>query len=71
MSKLRAAHAADEDTTRSGIDVLSGGVGDMAELGIFEAFKVCTVVQCIQFHNCVRITVRMCGIASSVSLLST
>lgn len=40
VSKLRAGHAADEDTTRSGIDVLTGGVGDMSKLGIFEAFKV-------------------------------
>lgn len=40
VSKLRAGHAADEDTTRNGIDVLTGGVGDMSKLGIFEAFKV-------------------------------
>ncbi len=40
VSKLRAGHAANEDTTRSGIDVLTGGVGDMSKLGIFEAFKV-------------------------------
>ena len=43
VSKLRAAHAADEDTTRSGVDVLTGGVGDMAQLGIFEAFKVISI----------------------------
>ena len=40
MSKLRAAHAAEEDSTRTGVDVLTGGVGDMAELGIYESFKV-------------------------------
>ena len=39
VSRLRADHAADEQGSRSGIDVLTGGVGDMSSLGIFEAFK--------------------------------
>ncbi len=39
LSQLRAAHAAD-DATRMGVDVLKGKMGDMKELGIFEAFKV-------------------------------
>lgn len=40
LSQLRAAHAAD-DSTRMGVDVLHGKMGDMKDLGIFEAFKVC------------------------------
>lgn len=40
VSKLRASHAEDENGTKSGIDVLTGGVGDMSKLGIYEAFKV-------------------------------
>lgn len=39
LSQLRAAHAAD-DTTRMGVDVIAGKMGDMQQLGIFEAFKV-------------------------------
>lgn len=39
VSQLRAAHASD-DTNRSGVDVIEGRMGDMQELGIFEAFKV-------------------------------
>ncbi|XP_024377703.1 T-complex protein 1 subunit beta [Physcomitrium patens] len=38
VSQLRAAHS--EDGCRSGIDVISGEVGDMEKLGIYEAFKV-------------------------------
>lgn len=50
VSKLRAAHAADEDGTRSGIDVLTGGVGDMTKLGIYEAFKVSLFEIFIMYH---------------------
>jgi T-complex protein 1 subunit beta len=39
VSQLRAAHAHDQ-ATHAGVDVISGGVGDMSQLGIFEAFKV-------------------------------
>ncbi|KAG6499425.1 hypothetical protein ZIOFF_039212 [Zingiber officinale] len=38
ISQLRAEHH--KDTTNAGIDVISGGVGDMENLGISEAFKV-------------------------------
>eukprot|EP00245_Coleochaete_scutata_P007577 TRINITY_DN23037_c0_g1_i1.p1 TRINITY_DN23037_c0_g1~~TRINITY_DN23037_c0_g1_i1.p1 ORF type:complete len:572 (-),score=128.89 TRINITY_DN23037_c0_g1_i1:628-2217(-) len=38
VSQMRAAHF-NEDST-AGIDVITGGVGDMDTLGIFEAFKV-------------------------------
>ncbi|XP_024374845.1 T-complex protein 1 subunit beta isoform X2 [Physcomitrium patens] len=38
VSQLRAAHSA--DGCRSGIDIISGKVGDMEKLGIYEAFKV-------------------------------
>lgn len=41
VSQLRAAHATGEaGSCRAGVDVLAGRVGDMQELGIFEAFKV-------------------------------
>jgi len=39
ISQLRAAHAAD-GATASGVDVITGGVGDMGKLGIFESFRV-------------------------------
>lgn len=39
VSQLRAGHAKDAQT-RIGVDVIAGAVGDMSELGIFEAFKV-------------------------------
>ena len=39
VSQLRAAHAHDP-ASRLGVDVLSGGAGDMDKLGIFESFKV-------------------------------
>lgn len=39
ISQLRASHAHDPQS-RLGVDVLSGGAGDMDRLGIFEAFKV-------------------------------
>ncbi|RWW26861.1 hypothetical protein BHE74_00022003 [Ensete ventricosum] len=38
ISQLRAEHH--KDTTNAGIDVISGGVGDMDKLGISESFKV-------------------------------
>ncbi|KAI3425807.1 hypothetical protein D9Q98_007782 [Chlorella vulgaris] len=40
VSQLRAAHAAEPDASNAGVDVTIGGVGDMQQLGIFEAFKV-------------------------------
>ena len=39
VSQLRASHAHDVGS-RLGVDVLSGGAGDMDSLGIFESFKV-------------------------------
>ena len=39
ISQLRAAHAADSATS-SGVDVITGGVGDMGKLGIYESFRV-------------------------------
>ena len=39
ISQLRASHAHDAHS-RLGVDVLSGGAGDMSKLGIFESFKV-------------------------------
>lgn len=39
ISQLRAAHAADS-ATASGVDVITGGVGDMSKLGIYESFRV-------------------------------
>jgi hypothetical protein len=54
ISQLRAAHA--EDNTRMGVDVVLGKAGDMADLGIYECYRVsmanapccltCTVVIC-------------------------
>lgn len=41
ISQLRAAHAADSGTA-SGVDVITGGVGDMSKLGIYESFRVST-----------------------------
>ena len=41
ISQLRASHAHDAKS-RLGVDVLTGGAGDMNELGIFESFKVRT-----------------------------
>ncbi|EFJ28920.1 hypothetical protein SELMODRAFT_171093 [Selaginella moellendorffii] len=38
VSRLRAEHS--KEDCMSGIDVLTGGVGDMEQLGIYEAFKV-------------------------------
>ncbi|CAM6094900.1 unnamed protein product [Calypogeia fissa] len=38
VSKLRAAHF--NSDSRAGIDVITGAVGDMETLGIYEAFKV-------------------------------
>lgn len=40
ISQLRAAHA--EDDTRMGVDVVLGKAGDMADLGIYECFRVST-----------------------------
>ena len=37
---MRASHAADPDTSAAGVDVVTGGVGDMHTQGIYEAFKV-------------------------------
>ena len=39
ISQLRASHAHDA-RSRLGVDVLTGGAGDMDKLGIFESFKV-------------------------------
>ena len=39
---MRARHV-EGDGGRSGVDVLLGQVGDMEELGIFEAFRVSTM----------------------------
>ena len=39
ISQLRASHAHDAKS-RLGVDVLTGGAGDMDKLGIFESFKV-------------------------------
>lgn len=41
ISQLRASHAHDAKS-RLGVDVLTGGAGDMDKLGIFESFKVHT-----------------------------
>ena len=38
ISQLRAAHA--EQDTRMGVDVVLGKAGDMAELGIYECYRV-------------------------------
>lgn len=38
VAQLRADHQ--EDDTKNGIDVITGAVGNMEELGIYEAFKV-------------------------------
>ena len=43
VSQMRAAHASEADT-RAGVDVVRGMTGDMQELGIYEAFKVCARV---------------------------
>jgi T-complex protein 1 subunit beta len=41
VSQMRAAHAAAPDAAVAcGVDVTSGGVGDMSQRGVFEAFKV-------------------------------
>eukprot|EP00775_Hariotina_reticulata_P002255 gene2255-2567_t len=40
VATLRAAHGADPQGTRMGVDVIAGAAGDMAQLGIFESFKV-------------------------------
>lgn len=40
VSQMRASVAADPDGATAGVDVLIGGVGDMRERGVFEAFKV-------------------------------
>jgi len=41
VSQLRAAHGASGTShSRTGVDILTGEVGDMMECGIFEAFKV-------------------------------
>jgi chaperonin GroEL (HSP60 family) len=40
VATLRAAHGADPQSTRMGVDVIAGAAGDMAQLGIFESFKV-------------------------------
>ncbi|GFR42873.1 hypothetical protein Agub_g3864 [Astrephomene gubernaculifera] len=39
VTNLKAAHGADPDS-RMGVDVVRGEAGDMAELGIYEAFRV-------------------------------
>ena len=38
VAQLRAQHA--DTSTHAGVDVLTGGVGDMGELGIYESFRV-------------------------------
>lgn len=38
VSQLRAAHS--DENSRMGLDVITGTVGDMEELGIYESFKV-------------------------------
>ncbi|PSC74428.1 T-complex 1 subunit beta [Micractinium conductrix] len=40
VSQMRAAHSANPDGTTAGVDVVTGGLGDMQQLGILEAFKV-------------------------------
>lgn len=40
VSQMRAAVAADPDGATAGVDVVSGGAGDMRARGIYEAFKV-------------------------------
>lgn len=40
VATLRAAHGADPESTRMGVDVIVGGAGDMSQLGIFESFRV-------------------------------
>lgn len=40
VSTLRAAHGADPNNTRMGVDVLAGAAGDMSQLGIYESYKV-------------------------------
>jgi len=40
VATLRAAHGADPQGSRMGVDVIAGAAGDMAQLGIFESFKV-------------------------------
>eukprot|EP00887_Chlorella_sp_A99_P007942 scaffold12.g7942.t1 len=39
VSQLRAAHAAEPASSTAGVDVITGGVGDMRQRGIYEAFK--------------------------------
>ncbi len=39
VSNLRAAHGSDP-STRMGVDILTGGPGDMRQLGINESFRV-------------------------------
>lgn len=36
VTRLRAAHAADPDGTRAGVDVRAGGVADMGAAGVVE-----------------------------------
>lgn len=43
ISQLRASHAHDPGS-RQGVDVITGGAGDMSKLGIFESFKVCALL---------------------------
>jgi T-complex protein 1 subunit beta len=40
VATLRAAHGADPKGSRMGVDVVEGAAGDMAQLGIYESFKV-------------------------------
>ena len=39
VANLKAAHAADPDGCRAGVDVLTGETGDMRDLGILESFR--------------------------------
>ena len=47
ISQLRAAHAADS-ATASGVDVITGGMGDMSKLGIYESFRVSKRRGCLE-----------------------
>ena len=42
VSQLRAAHA--EEDTKMGVDVVLGQAGDMSKLGIYESFRVGSIL---------------------------
>lgn len=54
ISQLRASHAHDA-ASRQGVDVLSGGMGDMNKLGIFESFKV-RGLAVFNYSNCLELS---------------